>query len=93
MKKVDIFPEALFTSLVDIPMFSRIDRSDLDDLPSICNLYSYEPGEKIIQEGSVSVSLFILLSGDVDILKKGQQKEEIHINSLTMGATFVSELM
>ena len=46
MKKVDIFPEALFTSLVDIPMFSRIDRSDLDDLPSICNLYSYEPGEK-----------------------------------------------
>jgi CRP-like cAMP-binding protein len=88
MKKVDIFPEALFASLIDIPMFSRIDRTDLDDLPGICDLYSFEAGEKIIIEGEVSSSIYILLSGDVDILKKGQQKEEIKISSLTNGATF-----
>lgn len=88
MKKVDIFPEALFTSLIDIPMFSRIDRADLDDLPQICDLYSYEPGEKIIIEGGVSSSIFTILSGEVNILKKGHQKEEIHINTLYNGATF-----
>lgn len=88
MKKVDIFPEALFTSLIDIPMFSRIDRSDLDGLPLICDLYSYESNERIITEGSVSSSLFILLSGEVDILKKGQHKENIKINTLSSGATF-----
>ncbi len=88
MLKVDIFPEALFASLIDIPMFSRIDRSDLDDLPQICDLYSYEPGEKIITEGDVSSSIFTLLSGEVVILKKGHQKEEIPINTLVNGASF-----
>jgi cAMP-binding proteins - catabolite gene activator and regulatory subunit of cAMP-dependent protein kinases len=88
MKKVDIFPEALFASLIDIPMFCRIDRADLDDLPGICDLFSYEPGERIIVEGEVSSSIFTLLSGDVDICKRGQQKEEIKINTLTTGATF-----
>jgi len=88
MKKLDIFPEALFSSLVDIPIFSRIDRSDLDDLPGICDLLSYEPGETIIIEGEVSSSIFTLLSGEVEILKKGQHKEEIKINKLVNGATF-----
>jgi len=88
MKKVDIFPDALFSSLIDIPMFSRIDRTDLDDLPGICDLYSYEPGDVIIVEGTVSSSIFTLLSGEVDILKKGQHKEDIKINTLVNGATF-----
>jgi CRP-like cAMP-binding protein len=88
MTKVDIFPEALFSSLIDIPMFSQIERADLDDLPGICDLYSYEPGELIIVEGSYSSSIFTLLSGEVDILKKGQMKEMIKINTLANGATF-----
>lgn len=88
MKKVDIFPEALFSSLVDIPLFSRIDRCDLDDLPTICDLYSFEADEKIIVEGEVSTSIFTLLSGSVDILKKGKEKEAIKISSLVTGATF-----
>ncbi len=88
MNKVDIFPEALFASLIDIPMFSRIDRGDLDDLPEICDLFSYEPGEKIITEGEVSSSIFTILSGDVSILKKGHMKEEIPINTLSNGASF-----
>ena len=88
MNKVDIFPDALFASLIDIPMFSRIDRSDLDDLPQICDLYSYEPGETIIIEGEISSSIFTLLSGEVSIIKRGHQKEEIPINSLKNGATF-----
>ncbi len=88
MTKVDIFPEALFASLVDIPIFSRIDRCDLDDLPGICDLYSYEPQEKIILEGEISSSVFILLSGEVEILKKGKQKEEIKLNTLANGALF-----
>jgi len=88
MKKVDIFPEALMSSLIDIPMFSRIDRADIDDLPSICDLFSYEPSEKIIIEGEMSASLYILLSGEVDIIKKGQQKEEILLTTLQNGSTF-----
>ncbi|HPX47213.1 MAG TPA: cyclic nucleotide-binding domain-containing protein [Treponemataceae bacterium] len=88
MKKVDIFPEALFSSLIDIPMFSQIDPSDLGDLPGICDLFSFEPGERIIKEGEMSSSLFTLLSGEVEILKKGQQKEDIVINSLTNGTVF-----
>ena len=88
MKKVDIFPEALFSSLIDIPMFSQIDPSDLGDLPGICDLFSFEPGERIIKEGEMSSSLFTLLSGEVEILKKGHQKEDIVINSLTNGTVF-----
>jgi CRP/FNR family transcriptional regulator, cyclic AMP receptor protein len=88
VKKVDIFPEALFTSLIDIPIFSRIDRNDLDDLPNICDLYSFEAGERIIVEGDVCSSVFTLLSGEVEILKKGQYKEDLRINTLSTGSSF-----
>jgi len=88
MTKVDIFPEALFSSLIDIPIFSQIDRADLDDLPNICDLLSFEPGETIIVEGQVSSSIYTLLSGSVDVFKKGHQKDEIKITTLPMGATF-----
>ena len=88
MKKVEIFPEALFASLIDIPLFSQIDRADLDDLPDICDLYSYDPGETIIVEGQVSTSIFTLLTGAVDILKKGHEKDDIFINRLKTGTTF-----
>ncbi len=88
MTKVDIFPEALFASLIDIPMFSQLDKQDLDELPSICDLFSFEAGEVIIHEGKVSSSIYTLLSGDVDVLKKGQHKEEILITTLKTGSTF-----
>lgn len=88
MNKIDIFPEALFSSLIDIPMFSRIDRCDLDELPDICDLFSYEPGETIIIEGQISSCIYTLLSGEVEILKNGKYKEEIRINTLTTGASF-----
>lgn len=88
MKKVDIFPEALFASIIDIPMFTQIERSDLDDLPGICDLYSYEAGERIIEEGEISTSLFTLLTGEVEILKKGKEKNDIQINTLSTGSTF-----
>jgi CRP-like cAMP-binding protein len=88
MKKVEIFPDALFAGLIDIPMFSRIERVDLDDLPEICDLYSFEPGETIIVEGEVSSSIYTLLSGTVEVLKKGQHKESIKLNELKTGATF-----
>jgi len=88
MNRVDIFPEALFASLIDIPLFSQIDRVDLDDLPEICDLLSYEPGEQIIKEGEVSSSIFTLLSGEVNIFKRGTQKVEIPIGTLGIGASF-----
>ncbi len=88
MTKVDIFPDALFASLIDIPMFSQLDRQDLDDLPGICDLYSYEAGEMIITEGKISSSIYTLLSGEVDVLKKGQHKEAIPLTTLKSGATF-----
>ena len=88
MKKVEIFPDALFAGLIDIPMFSRIERADLDDLPEICDLYSFEPGETIIVEGQVSSSIYTLLSGTVEVLKKGHHKESIKLNELKTGATF-----
>ena len=88
MTKVDIFPEALFSSLIDIPIFSHIERADLDDLPGICDLFSYEAGDVIIIEGEVSSSIFTLLSGEVEVLKKGQQKEAIKLTTLLNGATF-----
>lgn len=88
MKKIEIFSEALFSGLLDIPLFAQIDHDDLGDLPNICSLYSFESGEKIIVEGEVNSCLYTLLSGEVEILKKGKQKEEIVINHLRNGSVF-----
>lgn len=88
MKKIEIFSEALFNGLLDIPMFAQINPEDLGDLPTICSLYSFEPGEKIIIEGEVNSCLYTLLSGEVEIIKKGKQKEEIIINHLSSGSVF-----
>ncbi len=71
MSEIDVSQEALLSTLIDIPMFSSLSRNDLADIVSMCRLCSYKKGEDIIVEGGKSSALYTILSGSVDIIKKG----------------------
>ncbi len=89
MSEVDISQEALLLSLIDIPMFSNLTRNDLIDVVAMCKLCSYEKGEDIILEGGQSSALYTLVSGSVDIIKKGTTAgSSIKLNTLKCGAVF-----
>ena len=48
----------------------------------------FEPGQVIIREGDVGQSLYILRSGEVEIVKRGGSGEEIRICTLGPGSHF-----
>src|SRR5262249_57308533 len=55
------------------PLFNLCDTHELVKILNIAHVRSYEPGEVIIAEDTVGDAFFILLSGKVEILKKGQR--------------------
>ncbi|ULQ60198.1 cyclic nucleotide-binding domain-containing protein [Brucepastera parasyntrophica] len=88
MEKVGMFPDVFLANLVEVPMFSRIEKTDLIAIGDICDMYSFDPGEVLIEEDSMVRALYTLVSGEVDVLKKGEQKKEIKLSTLTSGAVF-----
>ena len=71
MKKIKIHSEALVASLIEIPFFQSLSRKDLEDLSEICDVETYEDGEWLIKEGSLSKKLFAILEGTVLLWNRG----------------------
>ena len=63
----------LISSLSKIPLFYGLETNELKLVLSLCKSDSYTTGTEIFNEGDPSHSMYILLSGEVDILthKKG----------------------
>ncbi|MGI5864036.1 MAG: cyclic nucleotide-binding domain-containing protein [Myxococcales bacterium] len=55
--------------LPQIPLFSDLSREAFIDLASRCTLVRPQPGETIVQEGSVGRSFFVVSSGSVKVCK------------------------
>lgn len=56
--------------LPEVPLFSELSREAFVELVSRCGLRRVEPGETLIEEGSVGASFFAVSSGAVKIVRK-----------------------
>jgi CRP-like cAMP-binding protein len=65
--------------LKKIPLFSEFQVRELTAIASIAQEKAFPAGTKIIQEGEVGESLYLVLSGRVSVIKELGLPRELHI--------------
>jgi CRP-like cAMP-binding protein len=64
--------------LSKIPLFSLMKNRDLRRITKLSHNHSFKSGELIIREGEIDSRLFVIVSGEVEIIKGlGDQNEEL----------------
>jgi len=92
----NISNESIFKKLRQVDIFSMYadDEDVINKISNICKNKIFKKGKKIIEEGQHGDELYIILSGEIDILKKTLQDEKYTVTSLSdqMGGIYVGEL-
>src|SRR5919199_601921 len=69
------------------PLFSEFTADDIKLLASYMGLYRAQIGETIIREGDNGDFMLLIVRGEVDILKRGASREQMHMTSVGPGMT------
>ncbi|HEY6099441.1 MAG TPA: cyclic nucleotide-binding domain-containing protein, partial [Anaeromyxobacter sp.] len=59
------------------PLFELLSSAELDVLAELSKPHRHPPGETIFAEGEVGASLFVLASGEVDVLRRAAGAEKL----------------
>ncbi len=87
MNIVEMTQPLMEKELAAVPFLSCIPKEELYPLAEFSRLCSFDEGEVLIAEGTVNTNFYILMSGTVNIIKKGQWDEKIQIVKLGGNAT------
>jgi CRP-like cAMP-binding protein len=79
--------QELSTLLGRAPLFSEFTQEDVETLAEYMGVYRAQPNETIIREGDVGDHMLLIVRGEVDILKRGMQREQQHMTSVGAGTT------
>lgn len=74
--------------LKQTPLFSEMNRADLEELIPSTRVETYEPGRVILREGRVGAAFFLIVSGSVEVIKALGKPEEKVVNKLRAGDFF-----
>ena len=78
--------------LVDLlkqtPLFSEMNKADLEELVPSTRVETFEPGRVILREGRVGAAFFLIVSGSVEVIKALGRPEEKVVNELGAGDFF-----
>ena len=62
--------------LAAIPLFSRLEKDDLERLGKSVIQRNYAKGDTIVKEGEQAVAFYVIVSGRVDVTKGGEKVGE-----------------
>lgn len=79
-----VAPEDLRT----IPMFSKIELDSLEAIAECLENEDYEMNNTIVNEGEQGDKFYIVTSGKVELLMKGDEGEDLRVGILTTGEYF-----
>jgi len=67
--------------LIKIPLFSLMKKKDLRRIGKLARHHSYKKGDLIVREGDRDGRLFIIISGEVEVIKDlgGQSEKSLRI--------------
>ena len=68
--------------LSKVSIFSEMKKSDLETIARLAQGWSFRPGETIIREGDRDGRLFVIVSGEVEVIKGMGRKSERHVRNL-----------
>ncbi|MDM8569029.1 cyclic nucleotide-binding domain-containing protein [Thiotrichales bacterium HSG1] len=74
-----------------VPLFSMLKTEDLHMISTIASEEAYEDGHTLFYEGDIGDRLFIVVAGEVMILKKNKDGKEKHLATLQEN-NFLGEL-
>ncbi len=74
MKKVDF--------LSGVSLFALMRKTELEGIAALAHHVLYNTGEVIIMEGETDKQLFIIVSGEVDVIRAMGTKDERHLRTL-----------
>ena len=74
--------------LKETPLFSEMNKADLEELVPSTRLETYEPGRVILREGRVGAAFFLIVSGSVEVIKDLGKPEEKVLAQLGAGDFF-----
>jgi NADH dehydrogenase len=78
----------LFMDWLVVPIFGRdVINTNVQKPVGVARVL-YEPGQDIVREGDIGQSLFIIRSGEVDVVKQGANGTEEHLATLGPGEHF-----
>src|SRR5687768_4314 len=80
MEIVDLLKQA--------PLFSEMNKADLEELVPSTRVEVYEPGRIILREGRVGAAFFLIVSGSVEVIKALGKPEEKVVAELGAGEFF-----
>ena len=80
--------QELFSFIRQVGIFSLYGDEELDGLLKTARLRSYHAGELVFEEGDPGDAFYVIYSGRVRILKRGEEKKEINLALLTRGDQF-----
>lgn len=75
-------------TLARVPLFSMMKKRELKNIADMAEVLLYEPGEMIIREGDSDGRLFVILAGEVAVVKNLGQSDERQLNTLGPGTYF-----
>lgn len=86
----------IVNKLRSIPFFTKYKDNDdvISSIAGLCDVKNFKKGSTIIREGDQGDELFIVLKGEIDILKTTLQNEKYVVTTLNSdtGNVFVGEL-
>jgi CRP/FNR family cyclic AMP-dependent transcriptional regulator len=74
--------------LSKIALFSLMKKRDLKRISKLSRRHRYEKGDVIVQEGARDGRLFVIISGEVAVMKDLGKPCEIHLRKLGSGTYF-----
>ena len=75
-KEVGIAMSTKTDLMARIPLFSPLKESDLEKITDLTHAHTFQQGEAIIREGDKDRRLFVIVSGEVEVIKGlGSPKE------------------
>jgi CRP-like cAMP-binding protein len=80
--------DELVELLRQIPIFQDFDRREFGKLEGILHRRQYAADEAIVREGEMGVGMYIVISGQVEIVQAGHGGEPLHLATFGPGDFF-----
>ena len=74
--------------LKQTPLFSEMDKADLEELVPSTRVETFQPGRIILREGRVGAAFFLIVSGSVEVIRALGKPEEKVVAELGGGDFF-----
>lgn len=80
--------DELFQSLQTIPLFKSLSKKDLEILMGIIHKRNYLAGEYIFYQGDPGIGLYVIIEGEVQIIRESNNGEKITLALFQQGDFF-----